>query len=122
MKGEPEEMGSWDEVQFANLSPEEIATIKSLEKKLGDDISLVAVKSTAVLYVLEAKLAPNQWLRVDRVYPQIEQLKAYYSDYNHAKEAKAALKRFLINNKLSANIVKRPIRIRQVVDTEAGRQ
>ncbi len=112
-------MGFWDDVQFANLGPDEVATIKALEKKLGDDIRLVAVRSKAVLYVLEAKMAPNQWLRVDRAYPQIEKLKAYFNDYEAAKESKAALKRFLINNKLSLR--KRPIRIRQIVDTEADR-
>ena len=48
-----------DDIKMANLSPEDLATIRALEKKLGDDICLVAVKKKDVLYALEAKVSPG---------------------------------------------------------------
>jgi hypothetical protein len=66
------------------------------------------------MYVLEAKLAPNEWLSVDKAYPEIEGLRSYFSDADACKVAKAALKGFLIHNKLKFQLKKRPIRIRVV--------
>lgn len=112
-------MSGLDELRIATLSAEDIETIRTLEKKLGPDIRLVAVETKDVLYALEAKMAPNEWQRVDTVYPEIKGIKAYYSQKEAAKEAKGWLKGFLINNKLTPKPQKRPIRIRQVVNTEA---
>ena len=110
-------MKNLDDVKIAELSSKDIETIRTLEKKLGSDICLVAVKKKDVLYALEAKLAPNQWKRVDQVYPEITDLKAYYGDYQRAKESKAALKRLLIGHRRHPPLQKRPLRIRQIVST-----
>ena len=112
-------MTGLDDLKIATLSDEDLATIRALEKKLGPDIRLVAVEKKDVLYALEAKLAPNDWQRIDAVYPEIRDIKAYYDDFDAAREAKGWLKGFLINNTLSPKPRKRPIRIRQVVNTEA---
>jgi hypothetical protein len=106
-----------DDIRMASLDEQDIKIIQELEKKLGPDICLVAVEKKSVLYALEAKMAPNDWQRVDEVYPEIESLKAYYHDYDVAKANKAALKTFLIHNQTKRNIKKRPIRIRQIVNT-----
>jgi hypothetical protein len=111
-------MSGLNDLRFAALSPEDLDTIRALEKKLGPGIQLVAMETKAVLYVLEAKMAPNQWQRVDTVYPEIKGINAYYAAEEAAREAKGWLKGFLINNKLSPRPKKRPIRIRQVVNTE----
>lgn len=113
-------MHGLDDLKIAVLSDEDLETIRILERKLGTNIRLVAVETKDVLYALEAKLAPNQWQRVDTVYPQIKDIKAYYSEHESAKEAKGWLKGFLINNALNPKPLKRPIRIRQVVNTESG--
>lgn len=115
-------MADLDDVKIACLNAEDIKTIQTLERKLGAGICLVAVEKKDVLYALEAKLAPNQWQRVDRVYQDIEGLKAYFNNYEAAREAKAALKRFLIQQQKTRNLAKRPIRIRQVVNTEQNRK
>ena len=107
-----------DEIKIASLDEEDIQIIRNLEKKLGSDICLVAVEKKDVLYALEAKMAPNDWQRVDWVYPQIDSLKAYYGDYEKAKANKAALKTFLIHNQTKMSLKKRPIRIRQIVNTD----
>jgi hypothetical protein len=111
-------MSVFDDMKIADLSQEDIETIQRLEKKLGPDIRLVAVEAKNVLFVLEAKMEPNIWERVDSVYHEIDGIKAYYSDREHAKEAKGWLKGFLLNNNLSPKPKKRPIRVRQVVNTE----
>jgi hypothetical protein len=107
-----------DDIKIANLSTEDIATIRALEKKLGDNICLVAVEKRDVLYAIEAKIAANRWCPVDEVYPEIKHLRAYYSVYEDAKEAKAGLKSYLIGQKATSKIVKRPIRIRQIVHAQ----
>jgi hypothetical protein len=111
-------MGGLDDLKIAELSPEDIEIIQSLEDKLGPGIRLVAVKSDAILYALEAKMGPNHWERVDRVYPEISGIQAYFADEGLAKEAKAMLKGFIVSNKLSPKPKKRPIRVRQIVNTE----
>jgi hypothetical protein len=107
-----------DDIKIALLGEKDINIIRDLEKKLGDNICLVAVEKKNVLYALEAKKGPNEWQRVDMVYPEIESLKAYYSDYEMAKANKAALKTFLIQNQSKLSEKKRPIRIRQIVNTD----
>ena len=112
-------MTGLEDLKFAILSPEELDTIRRLEKKLGPAVRLVAVETKDVLYVLEAKMGPNQWQRVDAVYPVIKDINAYYGEEDAAREAKGWLKGFLLNNTLSPRPKKRPIRIRQVVNTES---
>ena len=111
-------MSGLNDLKIAALSPEDLETIRNLEQKLGPNIRLVAVETKDVLYALEAKMAPNEWQRVDSVYPEIKDIKAYYAEEEAAREAKGWLKGFLINNKLNPKPQKRPIRIRQVVNTE----
>lgn len=112
-------MTGLDDLKIAILSPEDLETIRTLEKKLGPNVRLVAVETKDVLYALEAKMAPNQWQRVDTVYPEIKDIKAYYAEHDNAREVKGWLKGFLINNTLNPKPIKRPIRIRQVVNTES---
>ncbi|MDJ0782844.1 MAG: hypothetical protein QNJ22_12795 [Desulfosarcinaceae bacterium] len=99
---------------YADLTTEQMAIVAAAEEQLPADVRLVAVKRTSEMFVLEAKLAPNEWLRVDQVYPEIEDLKSFYSDGEACKAAKAALKGFLISNKLKPQLKKRPIRIRVI--------
>ncbi|MEJ2638220.1 MAG: hypothetical protein P8010_01460 [Desulfosarcinaceae bacterium] len=107
-------MSQGDELEFADLTPDQMAVVAEAEQKLPADVRLVAVKRTSEMYVLEAKLGPNDWLRVDQVYPEVENLKSFYRDGETCKAAKAALKGFLISNKLRPQLKKRPIRIRVV--------
>lgn len=111
-------MSQGDELVYADLTPEQMAVIAAAEEKLPADLRLVAVKRTSEMYILEAKLGPNEWLRVDQVYPEIEGLKSFFSDAEVCKAAKAALKGFLISNKLKPQLKKRPIRIRVVRATD----
>ena len=60
---------------------------------------------------LEAKVAPNRWQRIDRVYPEIEKLQAFFQRLEDAHDAKAALKS-LLNSTKGKTLHKRPIRIR----------
>lgn len=110
-------MTEMDDVTIARLDEDDIRIIRELEKKLGDDICLVAVNRKDVIYALEAKMAPNDWQRVDAVYPEVEDLKAYYSRFAQAKDAKSALKRLLLNPKFRTREKKKPIRIREVVSS-----
>lgn len=100
-------------LRIANLKPEEIEAIRRLEESLGNRFCLLAVEKVEQLYVLEAKIAPNVWERVDKVYPQIEGLKAYYCSEEDAKLAKSSLKA-LLTGKLKGSLEKRPIRIRKL--------
>lgn len=113
-------MTGLEDLKIASLSTEDLETIRTLEKKLGPTIRLVAVEIKDVLYALEAKMAANQWERVDTVYPRIRGIKAFYAEHDAAKEAKGWLKGFLTNNTLDPKPRKRPIRIRQVINTESG--
>lgn len=106
-----------DDIKIAELSQEDLAVIKALERKLGENICLVAVEKKEVIYALEAKQAPNHWQRVDHAYPKIEGLKAYFSDYDKAKDAKNALKSYLISAQAKRLLKKLPLRIRQIVHT-----
>ncbi len=109
-----------DDLTIAKLSPGEIETLQALERKLGPDIRLVAVQKASVLYALEAKIEKSVWRRVDRAYPEIEGLKAYYANQEQAKDAKAALKSLLIGNRIETQLKKKPIRIREIVSSEKG--
>ena len=66
-------------LKMAALNTEDLEEIRSLEKKLGD-ICLIAVEKSDAIFALEAKVAPNVWEPVDQVYPDIENLRAYYAD------------------------------------------
>jgi hypothetical protein len=98
-------------VKVAQLPPEDLEAIRAFEKTLRGNVCLLAVEKSGALYVLEAKLAPNRWQRVDRAYPDIDDLKAFYDRHADAHEAKAALKAYL-NSRAARNLTKRPIRIR----------
>ena len=111
-------MSDLEKINIVALSEEDLKEIRDLEKKISDDICLVAVRKIDVLYVIEAKLSPNVWNRVDAVYPEIKELKPYYNNYDDAKASKSALKTFLIHNKVKLNITKRPVRIRQIINTK----
>jgi hypothetical protein len=113
-------MSQGDELEFADLTPEQMAIVAEAERKLPAEVRLVAVKRTGAMYVLEAKLAPNEWRRVDLVYPEIEDLKSFYRDGEACKAAKAVLKGFLISNRLKPQFIKRPIRIRVVRAGDEG--
>jgi hypothetical protein len=98
-------------VKVAQLPPEDLEAIRAFEKTLSVNVCLLAVERNEALYALEAKLAPNRWQRVDRTYPEIAGLKAFYDNHEDAHEAKAALKAYL-NSKAARELAKRPIRIR----------
>ena len=98
-------------VKVAELSPDELKAVRDLEKTLGGKVCLLAVEKEGALYVLEAKIAPNRWERIDRVYPEIEGLKDFFQRHEDAHDAKAALKSFL-NSPRAKALQKRPIRIR----------
>ena len=98
-------------VKVAQVSPDQIKAIRDLEKSLGGRVCLLAVEKEGALYVLEAKLAPNRWERIDRVYPEIPDLRAFFRRHEDAHDAKAALKAFL-NSPRAKAFQKRPIRIR----------
>jgi len=65
------------------------------------------------MFVLEAKLAPNKWCQVDRVYPEIHQIKSFFRFEEDAKEFKAKLKN-LLKKTSGMKESKKPIRIRKV--------
>ncbi len=98
-------------VKVAQLLPEDLEAIRNFEKTLKGDVCLLAVEKSEALYVLEAKLAPNRWQRVDRSYPEIDDLRAFFDSHQDAHDAKAALKAFL-NSTGARHLTKRPIRIR----------
>lgn len=99
--------------RIAKLKPEEIEAIRKLEETFGNRFCLLAVEKLEGLYVLEAKVAPNVWERIDKVYPQLEGLKVYYTSEDDAKIAKASVKS-LLSGKLKGLVEKRPIRIRKL--------
>ena len=98
-------------VTVAQLSPAELKAIRDLEKSLGDKVCLLAVEKAGALYALEAKMGPNHWERIDLVYPEIDNLSAFFGCHEDAHDAKAALKSFL-NSAKAKSLHKRPIRIR----------
>lgn len=62
-------------------------------------------------FILEAKLAANQWQAVDRVYAEVPQ--SIYDDESSAHAAKARIKHRLNCGAISS-ARKRPIRVRKV--------
>lgn len=101
------------DVKVAEISDEKIKDIQALEKELGDNICLIAMEKTDSLYVLEAKLAPNVWERVDKVYPEIENLHSYFIAKEDAHLTKSSLKKLLLSQ-TKQKLKKRPIRMRKV--------
>lgn len=99
------------DLKIARLSQKDVQAIRTFEKTLDADVCLVAVERGEALYVLEAKMGPNKWQRVDSVYPEIEGIRAYYNDPDEARTSKSALKTFLLSGKAGL-LKKRPIRIR----------
>lgn len=99
--------------KIVKLKPEEVEAIRRLEENFGNRFCLLAVEKVESLYVLEAKVASNVWERIDKVYPELEGLKAYYSSEEDAKLAKASVKS-LLAGKLKGLVEKRPIRIRKL--------
>ncbi len=101
--------------KIAELTQEEVGLIKTIEEKLKNRVCLVAVEKGQKLFSLEAKISPNHWERVDRVYPEIEGLKAFFMDEDTCRLAKTTLKNFLNGNKArELQLNKRPIRIRKI--------
>lgn len=98
-------------IKVAQLTDNDLKAIRDLEKTLGDTICLLAVEKAGALYVLEAKMAPNRWKRIDQAYPEIDHLRAFFRNHEDARDAKAALKSFLSSPK-GKLFPKRPIRIR----------
>ena len=98
-------------VKVAQLCAAELQAIRDLEKSLGEKVCLLAVEKEGALYVLEAKIGPNRWDRVDHVYPGIKDLCAFFRRHEDAHDAKAALKSFL-NSAKAKPLPKKPIRIR----------
>lgn len=95
----------------AEITDEKIKNIQELEKELGENICLVAMEKTGSLYVLEAKVAPNVWERVDKVYPELENLRAYYTSQEDAHLTKSSLKKLLNSQQ---KLKKWPIRMRKI--------
>ena len=98
-------------IKVARLTEEDLKAIRDFEKSLGDKVCLLAVEKEGALYVLEAKMAPNRWKRIDQAYPEIDQLRAFFQNHEDAHDAKTALKSFL-NSPKGKTLQKRPIRIR----------
>jgi len=105
--------------KVADLTEDKIKNIQELEKQLGDNICLIAIEKLGGLYVLEAKIAPNLWERADRVYPEIKDLRAYYTAHEDAHITKSSLKK-LLNSQAKKTLLKRPLRIRKVNMDEAS--
>ncbi|PQP35651.1 hypothetical protein C6A37_01430 [Desulfobacteraceae bacterium SEEP-SAG9] len=99
------------DTKIAEINENKLKDIQVLEKQLGDNICLVALEKTGSLFVLEAKLGPNVWERVDKVYPELENLRAYFLSQEDAHLTKSSLKKLLIDAK---QIKKRPIRLRKI--------
>ncbi len=107
--------GNWMDkkaIKIANLTEEQIAQIKEVEEKL-ENVCLVAVEKQDAIFVLEAKLAPNQWEPISNVYPEIDGMSSYFSTRDDALLAKSSLKNLLKALK-AKGVVKRPIRIRKL--------
>jgi hypothetical protein len=102
--------------KVAELSKEKLQDIQALESRLGDNICLVAMEKTGRMYVLEAKLAPNVWERVDKVYPELENLRSYYISEEDALLTKSSLKK-LLNGPVKQKLQKRPIRVRKITSS-----
>jgi len=64
--------------------------------------------------VLEAKIAPNEWKRVDHIYKEVPDIKAYFRNENDAKLFKSKLKAYLKQYGNKTNLKKRPIRLRKI--------
>jgi len=97
--------------QPAKLDQDTIARIRGLEAHLDADVCLLAVKRPR-LFVIEAKISPNEWKSIHTIYPQLD-MSAYYTEKDDAVMAKSAIKS-LLNGKWKQRIKKHPLRIRQI--------
>ncbi|MCG8376242.1 MAG: hypothetical protein MI702_07150 [Chlorobiales bacterium] len=100
------------EINLANLSEEELAAIKALEKELGR-VCLVAVEKKEAFFAVEAKLGPNNWVPVSQAFPEMAGLASYYADREDAQAAKSSLKS-LLTGRPELRPIKKPIRIRKI--------
>jgi len=71
-----------------------------------------AACSDQPLFVLEAKLGPNNWQTVTAAYPSAD-ISSYFSDRDTAKRAKSNLKSMLLGP-WRGRFNKRPLRIREL--------
>jgi hypothetical protein len=99
-------------VFLADLTSGQIAQIKRLEADITN-IRLLPVKSSDELFVIEAKVAPNNWKPVHQVYTEVKYLASYYAEESAAVMAKSALKSNLRHRKFKQT--KLPIRVRKVL-------
>ncbi len=97
---------------LAYLSPEQMAQVKALEDKL-DNVRLLPIGKEQEIFVLEAKMGPNEWQPVHLVYPEVEGLACCYFSENDAALAKSSLKSML-RRRGPLQHRKRPIRVRKV--------
>ncbi len=65
------------------------------------------------IFILEAKVAPNQWDEITSIYPRLE-MESRYDDKEEALIAKAKLK-WILAGSWKKTYKKRPIRIRETV-------
>ncbi len=94
---------------FLELTEEQLAKIRILERELGD-VCLLAVRRAEAFYAVEAKVDRNRWDPIDQAYPTIEGLRAYFISQDDAKKAKDSLKSLLMS-KVGQKFNKRPIRV-----------
>ena len=94
------------DTKIAEINENKLKDIQALEKQLGDNICLVALEKTGSLFVLEAKLAPNIWERVDKVYPELENLRAYFLSQEDAHLTKSSLKKLRSQRTKTLNKIK----------------
>jgi hypothetical protein len=104
---------------FLNLTEEQLAKIRILERELGD-VCLLAVGRAEAFYAVEAKVDRNRWEPIDQAYPAIEGLRAYFLSQDDAKKAKDSLKSLLMS-KVGQKFSKRPIRVVKLPRKEAGK-
>lgn len=98
--------------RFAELSPDVLAAIRTLERQM-DDVCLLAVKKSQHLYALEAKVGINDWRPVNQVMRGLPLIAAYFASEEEAKRAKGQLKNYL-GSTARRRRLKRPIRIHKI--------
>ncbi|MCG8619145.1 MAG: hypothetical protein MI802_23220 [Desulfobacterales bacterium] len=97
----------------AKLQEEQIKDLKGLEKKLGDDVYVIAIeKPSPPQFLLEAKISPKTWEMIDKVYPDMD-VPSSYPSKDEAFAVKSKLK-VLLSGKWAKKYKKCPIRVREV--------
>jgi hypothetical protein len=99
-------------IALNKLTPEQLEQVHTLELSMPQ-VRLLPVDASQAIYIIEAKLGPNQWEPVSQVYTEIEDLRSYYLDERDALSAKASLKALLRSNR-KMQAMKLPIRVRKV--------